>query len=441
MTANTPPATALRDFDPHATAPWIHMGNLVLGGLAALLAVFAFVSISGAVVSSGVVNVENNYKTVQHLDGGIVAKILVKNGDRVSEGDVLVRLDPTAARANLAVATARMNEFLVQLARLEAERDRKTEMTLPDSVQAAMSELALARAVQAQQALFGARLASRNGEIQVLKQKLEQAQNEAAGTEKILAARRKEAQLNATELASVKPLYDRGFANQQRLMPIQREQARLEGEVGRLTSELSKVKGIVAEAQLKLQQSEKDFLQQVSDELRKVQAQLAEVAEQRTALDDKLRRIDLRAPRAGRVHALAVHTEGGVIQPASPVLQIIPEGERLIVDAQLPPAEIDKVRQGQAAYVRFTAFNARSTPRLDGAVIGVSAAQITDAQGRSHFTVQIALADGELKKLPAGHALLPGMPAEVFIETSSRTILSYFLKPLTDALSRSFRES
>ncbi|MFM9942171.1 MAG: HlyD family type I secretion periplasmic adaptor subunit [Hyphomicrobiaceae bacterium] len=435
------PARIVPAIDAHATAPWIRIGNLVCAGLGVLLAVFAFVSISGAVVSPGVVNVESNYKTVQHLDGGIVARILVKNGDRVAEGDVVVQLDPTAARANLAVAVARMNEFLVQQARLEAERDRKPKIELPAPVRSAMTDPTLARAITAQQAMFDTRMSSRNGELDVLRQKLEQAGNDAAGVEKILAARRKEAALNAEELAAVKPLFDRGFANQQRLMPIQREQARLEGEIGRLTSELSKVKGVVAEAQLKLQQSDKEFMQQVADELRKVQASLAEVVEQRTALEDKLKRIDVRAPKAGRIHALAVHTEGGVIQPASPILQIIPEGERLIVDAQLPPTEIDKVRKGQPAYIRFTAFNARSTPRLDGAVINISAAQITDNQGRSFFTVQIALADGELAKIPTGHALVPGMPAEVYIETGSRTILSYFLKPLTDAMSRSFRES
>ncbi len=427
--------------DAHATETWIRIGNLVCAGLGVLLLAFAFVSISGAIVSPGVVNVESNYKTVQHLDGGIVAKILVKNGDRVAEGDVVVQLDPTAARANLAVAVARMHEFLIQQARLEAERDRKPAIELPEPVRAVMNDPTLARAITAQQALFDTRMSSRTGELGVLRQKLEQTGNDAAGVEKILAARRKEAALNADELASVKPLFDRGFANQQRLLPIQREQARLEGEVGRLSSELSKVRGVVAEAQLKLQQSDKEFMQQVADDLRKVQASLAEVAEQRTALEDKLRRIDVRAPKSGRIHALAVHTEGGVIQPASPILQIIPEGERLIVDAQLPPTEIDKVRKGQPAYIRFTAFNARSTPRLDGAVINISAAQITDSQGRSHFTVQIALADGELAKIPTGHTLVPGMPAEVYIETGSRTILSYFLKPLTDAISRSFRES
>ena len=361
------PAVAI---DPHGTGTWIRTGNRVVYGLFGGLALFSLVSISGAVVSSGVVNVESNYKVVQHLDGGIVAKILVKNGDRVKEGDVLVRLDPTTAKANHGVVVSRVNEFLVQLARLEAERDRKTHIVYPPEIPAAAkTDHALARAIQGQQALFEARLASRNGELDVLRQKLSQAENEAQGLSRILAARRKEADLNAAELASVKPLYDRGFANAQRLMPVQREQARLEGDVGRLTADMSKVQSGVAEARLKLAQSDKEFLQNVVDEQRKLQAQLSEAIEQRNAVEDKLKRIDVRSPRGGRVHALAVNTEGGVVQPGGTMLQIIPDGERLIVDAQLPPAEVDKVRQGQAAFVRFPAFNAKNTPRLEGAVL------------------------------------------------------------------------
>ncbi|MEZ5850985.1 MAG: HlyD family type I secretion periplasmic adaptor subunit [Hyphomicrobiaceae bacterium] len=427
---------------PESTEHWVRKGNQVLLSMTALFFAFGLVSISGAVVATGVVNVESNYKTVQHLDGGIVSKILVRNGDRVQKGDVLVRLEDTSARANLAVAVAKMNDLLVQKARLEAERDRAEAVALPREVEAHKADPALAQTVKAQLALFSARTAAHHGDLDVLRKRVEQSTNEVAGIRQMLQARKKEAEISAKELATIRPLYDRGFANQQRLLPVQRENARLEGEVGRLTSELAKANSALSEAQLKKTQAEREFTQQVVDELRKVQSALTEVAEQRTTLEDKLRRIDIAAPRAGRVHALAVHTEGGVIAPGSPIMQIIPDGERLIVDAQIPPSEIDKVRDGQPAYVRFPAFNARTTPRLDGTVIGVSAAQLTDNQNnRSYFTVQVALADGELQRLPARHALVPGMPAEVYIETGDRSIMSYFLKPLTDALARTFRES
>ena len=427
-----------------STEPWIRYGNKVIAGLVLGFLAFGLLSISGAVVANGVVNVETNYKAVQHLDGGIVAKILVRNGDRVAEGDVLIRLDDTAARTNLAAISSRANDLMVQRARLEAERDRAQAIQLPAVIADAQGrDPTLAGIVAAQQTLFRARMAAHAGELGVARKRYEQAATDVAGLAKLLAARRREAELSAAELASVKPLFDRGFANQQRLMPVQRENARLEGEVGKLTSDLARTRGAAAEAELRLAQVQKEYTQQVVDELRKIEAQLAEVSEQRTQLGDKMRRIELRAPRSGRVHAPAVHTEGGVIQAGSTVLQVIPEGEVLLVDAQIPPQDIDKVKKGQAAWIRFPAFNAKSTPRLEATVSNVSPAQMVDQQqqGRQYFTVQVALAKGEMEKLPKGHDLVPGMPAEVYIDTGGRSILSWLLKPLFDAMSRTMRET
>jgi HlyD family secretion protein len=441
MTARSlAPGTAGAD-DIYATGPWIKAGNRVLLGLAGGLLLFSFVSISGAVVATGVVNVENNYKSVQHLDGGIVARILVRNGDTVKEGDVLVRLDETAVKASHAVAVARTNDLLVQKARLEAERDRRDAIVLPPEVTRIKGDTSLDQLVQTQHTLFAARRASHIGELSVLTQRRSQLADELEATRRILAARTKEAAINARELAAVAPLYEKGYANQQRFLPIQREAARLEGELGRLAAEVSKARAGLAEADLKLAQSEKELTQGIVDELRKVQAQLSEVVEQRAALEDKLERVIVRAPRSGRVHALAAHTEGGVIAPGSVIMQVIPEGERLIVDAQVPPQDIDKVRTGGPAQIRFPAFSAKATPNLVATVLSVSPAQLTDQQGRSYFLAQVALAEGELAKLPPGHALVPGMPAEIYIETGSRSILSYFMKPLTDVLSRTFRET
>lgn len=420
---------------------WIRFGNYVLALLMIGLMIATGFSISGAVLSNGVVNVESNYKTVQHLEGGIVSRILVRNGDRVNEGDVLVRLDDTAARASLTATAGKVNDLLVQQARLEAERDGHTAMLLPPEIEAGRSSPAITKIIEAQSALFRARHSAHRGEQAMLRQRLEQTTNEAAGIAKMYDARRKEAELNARELAALKPLYDRGYTNTQRVMPVQRDNARLEGEVGRLMTDLSRSRAAIAEAELKLAQSTKEYTQAVVDELRKVQVALAEAIEQRTALDDRLRRTEIRAPRAGRVHAISTHTEGGVIQPGTPIMQVIPEGERLLIDAQLLPQDIDKVREGQPAYVRFPAFNAKATPRLAAQVVSISPAQVTDKDNKSFFTAQIALADGELAKLPKGHGLVPGMPAEVYIETSSRSIISYLLKPLLDALARTFNET
>ena len=426
--------------DLYATEPWVKTGNRVLLGLLAGLALFSLVSISGAVVATGVVNVETNYKTVQHLDGGIVSKILVRNGDVVREGDILIRLDDTAVKANHQVAVARANDLLVQQARLEAEQSRRDKFELPASVAKIKGDTALDKQIETQRALFNARISAHKGELSVLTQRKAQLVDELKGAERTLVARSKEAEINARELAAVAPLYEKGYASQQRYLPIQREAARLEGEIGRLTADVSKAKAALMEADLKIAQSEKEFTQGVVDELRKIQAQLSEVVEQRAALEDKLARTTIRAPRGGRVHALATHTEGGVVQPGNAIMQVVPEGERLIVDAQVQPQDIDKVQAGGPAHIRFPAFNVKSTPNLNASVLSVSPAQLTDQQGRSYFLAQIVLAEGEIDKLPAGHALVPGMPAEVYIETGARSILSYFVKPMTDVLSRAFRE-
>lgn len=431
------PASGIADWQ--SAAPWIRFGYRVciylIGGL---FLWSALVSISGAVIATGTVMVESNTKTVQHLDGGIVSQISVRNGDRVKKGDVLLTLDSTATRASHAIAASRVNDLAIQEARLEAERDGRDTFVLPELADPA--DPSIAKLEAAQRELFAARRAARDGEISVLKERQTQTAKELDSLEAQLAARRKEREINGRELATVMPLFERGYVNQQRIGPLQREAARLDGEISRIAAELARTRAALSEAELRLKQSTKAFTETVVDELRKVKSLLAESNETLRAQADRLERTVVRAPRAGIVHALAVHTEGGVITPAGSILQIVPEDERLVVEAQVPPQEIDKVREGLPANVRFTAFSAHTTPRLEGTVARVSPALIVDRDGRSYFTAQIDIASGELAKLGRGHELRPGMPGEVHIETSSRSILSYILKPLADALSRTFRE-
>jgi HlyD family secretion protein len=426
----------------HSTAPWIRSSKSALGIATAVMIAFSFISISGAVVTSGTVSVESNYKTIQHLDGGIVAKILVKNGDRVKEGDVLIRLDDTQIKASLGVTKGRLNDALIQRARLESERDLAPVFRLPEAILTDLSDPHVQRMAEAQKALFEARRISRKGEQSVLGEKRDQINSEINGLNHQLSARRRELDLNDRELKNVLPLFERGFVNQQRLSPLQKDQARLEGEVGRITGDMARAKSAFAEADLKLAQGDKEFLSQVVDELRKVQSLIGEANEQLTALNDKVARAEIRAPRTGRMHALAVTTEGGVVTPAGAIGQVIPDGEKLIVEVKLQPQDIDKVRGGLIASVRFPAFNAKTTPKIDGLVTTVSPAQINDpqGQGRTYFTAQIELPSSELAKLPKEHQLIPGMPAEVFIETSSRSIMSYIIKPLIDTFSHVGRD-
>ena len=423
------------------TRRWVIIGCLTVFGLFGGLAVWSvLVSISGAVVASGTVTIEDNYKTVQHLDGGIVAKILVKDGDLVKKGQLLIRLDDTSARARLLVTKSRLHESLAKRARLEAERDRAETMPIPAELQAHLKNPEVALMVAAQRNVFKARLTSRRGERLVLDQRVQQLRKEVQGLQAQIKAKRHEVTLNEEELASIVGLFNRGHATQRRLTQLKRDDARMKGEVGRLLSEMARVQGQIAEVGLRIAQTEKEFTKSVTDELGALYTQLAELEQSRVALKDTLNRIEVRAPYAGFVHELDVHTEGGVVRPATPILKIIPASEELIVEAQVSPADVDKVRAGQKTIVHFPAFDASWTPRLSGEVKRISAAQLSDPQGRSYFTALVEVGAAERAKIGKGKTLLPGMPAEVYIETGSRTVLSYLLKPLTDHFARAMRE-
>ena len=432
----TPAATST---DWHSTEPWVRFGmRTVVYLCGGLLAASMLLSVSGAVVTSGTVAVEGDYKSVQHLEGGMVSKILVHNGDRVKEGDVLVHLEDAQARANLALANAKFAEFAIQEARLIAERDRKDHFDPPAAIDLTAEDNA--KLVVAQQALFEARRTAYLGQQKVLKQRTAQTESDLGGSVDLLKSRNKELELNEKELSTVKPLYEKGFVNQQRIGPLERESVRIRGDMSNLKAQISKLKAARSEAEARLAQADKEYSQQAAEDLQKAQAGLTEQTETRKALSDKLAHSEIRAPAAGIVHALAVHTEGGVIQPGGTVLQIIPEDRKLLIEAKITPHDIDKVHTDQAATVRFSSFDSHSTPRLQGVVRKVSAAEITDKDGKTFYTTEVEVPPAELMKLDHGQHLIPGMPAEVFLETQSRSILSYFLKPLTDMLARTFRE-
>lgn len=434
-----PAASPQRGNDWTSTDPWLRFGNRTVFGLVGGLFLFSIiVSISGAVIAVGKVTVEGNYQSVQTPDGGVVTTIHVKNGDVVREGQALVTLDSTDARANLEIVATRVRELAIQQARLNAERDGRENFELPQGFDA--EDAAVRQTMAAQTSLFNARMAAYKGEQGMLSERLKQVEDEFAGLTAQLAARVSEREINESELADIIPLFERGYVNRARIAPLRRESARLGGEVGRLKAELAKLASTLSETRLRKAQSEKQFLREVVDELGKVQAQLAEQRETYKKYSEILERTEIRAPRSGRVHTLATHTIGGVVSPASQIALIIPQDERMIVTAQLAPADIDRVRSGLKASVLFPAFNARTTPRLAGVVSRVSPAEEHDDHGRTYFTAEIDIRADELARVGNEHPLVPGMPAEVFIETSYRSILSYLVKPLTDAFGHAFRE-
>ena len=424
--------------DWHSTEPWVSFGMKVVALLFIALGVAALLPINGAVVSSGTVSIEGEYKSVQHLEGGIVAEILVRNGDTVKAGDILVRLDNTQALATFTAMSAKVADHAIQEARLIAERDRKESFALPEDIDGNVP--ATAATFAAQKLLFDTRRAAYLGQLKMLNQRLSQTESELKGTSAQLEARIKERKLNAKELATVMPLYEKGYVNQQRIGPLQREEARLDGDIGNLQSAITKLKAARAEAEARLSQADKEYSQQAADDLEKIQGLLAEERETLKSASDRSQRTLIRAPVGGVVHALAVNTVGGVIQPGGAVAQIVPIGNELIVTAKYQPRDADNVHIGQTAAVRFMAFDSHTTPRLQGKVRRVSAAELTDKDGHTFFKAEVEVPLSEVAKLGPTHRLVPGMPAEVYLELPARTVLSYFLKPFTDMMARAFRE-
>ena len=410
---------------------------LLVGGVGGLAATTEF---SGAVIAPGLLVVDTNVKKVQHPTGGVVGELRVRDGDRVKAGDIVLRLDETITQANLAIVVKSLNELLARQARLEAERDDRSTITIPPELAARAMDPDVARVVAGERTLFDLRRAARAGQKAQLKERVAQIKEEIQGLTGQTAAKKREIELIGRELEGVRDLWRKNLVQLPRVTALERDAARLEGERGALIASTAQAKGKISEIELQIIQIEQDLRSEVARELREIQGKIAELVERKVTAEDQLKRIDLRAPQEGMVHQLAVHTVGGVISPGEAVMLIVPEGEALTVEAKVTPQDIDQVRIGQAAVIRFSTFNQRTTPELNGEVSRISAdLSIDQRSGTMFYTIRITLPESEVARL-GGLRLIPEMPLETFIKTDDRTILSYFTKPFMDHLSRSFRE-
>jgi HlyD family secretion protein len=432
--------------EPRTADPRRDIRRATLFGVATIAVLFGTVGLwaataplSGAVITSGKVVVESNVRRVQHPSGGVVAEIRVKDGDRVKAGDVLLRLDETNAKASLALIEIELLRFQARKARLEAERDGLPEPSLGNDLRDRADDPAVMRAVAGEMRLFRTRRTAADVQRAQFRERIMQSQEEIRGLTAQIDARRAQAILIEQELAGVRTLYDKSLVALSRLTALQREASRLVGERGSLISDTARIKGKIAEIELQIVQIDEDLRREVTTELREVDGKIADLSERRIAARDQLDRIEMRAPQDGLVHQRTVHTIGGVIGPAEQVMLIVPETDVLVVEARVEPAMIDRLRVGQAAMLRFPAFDSATTPDLKGSLIHVSADSSTDQQsGASFYTARIALDRSEIDRL-GGKALLPGMPADAFIQTGSRTALAYLVKPIEDQLVRTFR--
>ncbi|MEP2707923.1 MAG: HlyD family type I secretion periplasmic adaptor subunit [Roseibium sp.] len=391
--------------------------------------------IAGAVVGSGTIVVESNIKDVQHREGGIVKEIHVKNGDLVEAGTLLVRLDDTVTRANLAVVNKQLTELTAQETRLVAERD---ELEVPAFN--TLNKDSLTEIERGQLLLFEARRAGLTGRVQQLKEQIGQYETQIEGLTAQLDAKKTEIDLVDQEVEDLGSLLTKQLVSKSRVTALRREQAGLKGEYGQLVSSIAQAKEAISEREIQILQLEEDTRAAVLEELQDARSRIAQLEEQQIAADDELSRVDIVAPQTGFVHQLSVHTVNGVIGAGETVMLIVPREDQLIVEAQIRPVDIDQLGQNQVARVRFPSFDQRTTPELTARLLTVSPDLTKDERsGMSYYTARLILDESELAKLE-GQTLVPGMPVEAFLTTQDRTVLSYLIKPVTDQIAHAMRE-
>lgn len=414
--------------------------TIIVAGLGGLVAWAATAPLASAVVAPGSVIVESNRKVVQHLEGGIVKEVLVHEGDRVEAGEVLVRLDDTEPAARLSLLRSQLASALAQRARLVAERDDAPKISFPDELADLADAAVITEVKAAQRHVFEERRGTVRGQIKIAEQRIEQLRDQINGLTAARDSAQKQIRIYSDELVGLRELYEKGYYPRTRILASEREVARLEGDVGSNEAGIARAHTGIGEAQSQILQVKQQFKQDVVKELSDVEDRLRDLRERIVVAEDAMRRTLVRSPATGVVQEVRVHTVGGVIGPGQDMMQIVPVKDRLVVEAQVSPTDVDAIVAGQEAEVRFPAFNARMTPVILGKVARISADRIDDQQrNRSFYLARVVVSDEELTKL-GSEELRAGMPAEIIIKVGERTALNYVVKPLTDAMVRAFKE-
>jgi HlyD family secretion protein len=411
---------------------------VLVGGVGGWAATTEF---SGAVIASGQLVVESNVKRVRHTTGGIVGEIYVRDGDKVVEGQRLLRLDDTQPKANYAIIVKALNESLARQARDEAERDGLDSITFPPELLATRDDPVLAGTLAGEQRQFEIRLSGRNGQKKQLRERAAQLNDEIAGYAAQISSKANQIEWIGKELIGINDLWAKNLVPFTRITTLEREKERLEGERGQLSSTIAQARGKITEVELQILQVDQDMRAEVSKDLAELRGKISELTERKVASEDLLKHVDIRAPQGGVVHQLTVHAAGEIVTPqADPILVIVPEADALPVEVRVQPQDIDQLYIGQPAALRFTAFNSRTTPEINGKVSRISADVEQDAKtAQKYYTIRIEVPEREIARL-AGAKLVSGMPVETFIQTNRRTVYSFIVRPLEDQIMRAFRE-
>jgi epimerase transport system membrane fusion protein len=398
----------------------------------------ALAPINGAALAPGVVMVRSYSKIVQHLEGGIINDIFVENGARVDAGDPILDLDNTQSLAQLEITNSQYIALKALENRLIAERDG-----LPNPAMQSDQMLSGARVEEEKQSqleIFRARNSALEAGVAILEQRIEQLQSQISGLEGLQSSKELLSKSYQEELSDVQELLSQGFSDKNRLREIERNVAQLDGEVAELIANIASTEVQIGESRLQILQQEREFQNQVVTELAEVQTNLNDTIERITAIEDIVSRTVVRAPESGFVNGLQVHTIGGVITPGMRIVDIVPETDDLVIEAKVSPLDVDRIAIGQEATIRFSTFGNGTVPTIFGELKNLSADSLLDeTTGASYYLARVEVSQesiGDLSDL----TLMPGMPAEVFIATGSRTFLEYLFKPFSNAMARGLRE-
>ncbi|QSZ58902.1 HlyD family type I secretion periplasmic adaptor subunit [Rhizobium sp. ZX09] len=421
--------------------------HIFVGGLGFLTLVGVFggwavgTEIVGAVIAQGSLVVETSLKKVQHPVGGVVSELAVRDGDRVKAGDVVMRIDATMTKANLAIIVKSLDQFTARKARLESERDRAARVIFPQTLLDRAGDGEVLAMMNAEQRLYENRKAVRESKKRQLEQRVRQLRDEISGMEAERAANFREQGMVDEELIRFRSLHERGLMEKSRLSTLERQATDIDGDIGRLMAGIAGVEAKISETALQILQIDEQWSEEVGSDLREMDARIGEYIERRVAAEDQLKRVDILAPQDGVVHQLSVHTIGGVVAPGEQIMMIVPEVDKLVVEVKVAPQDIDQIYYGQLTNLRFSAFNQKTTPEITGTVERISADVTVDQRtGTSFYLVRVATSQEQIKRL-GEFSLMPGMPVEAFITTGERSVWSYFLKPLIDQANRTFREA
>ncbi len=425
---------------PNLTAP-VLSGVLVIGLFFGLFGAWAVTaSLSSAAVAPGVVSVAGNKKVIQHLEGGIVKSIAARDGDLVDAGQVLVTLEDTQARSAVQTLRSRRDSFLAEETRLIAERDGLNNLSFPEELTSRMDDPAVRGILTGQENMFRARLNAQTGQQSILEQQIAQFEEEISGLQEQISSENRQIALIEEEIRDLETLNAQGLGRKPRLLEKKREASQIAGSRAAHRSEIARTRQSIGETQIRINEIRTEFLNSVISDLRDIQSQLFEVREQLRSAEDVLRRTTIRAPIAGTIVNSTVFTDGGVIRPGEPLMEMVPTGDKLIVEARVQPSDIDVVNIGLTAEIRLSAFSQRSSAPVKGRVIGVSADGIEDEKtGDTYYLTRIELTEDVGSVIP-GAILQPGMQAEVLIVTGERTFMDYVTQPLIQSFQKSLRE-